>query len=59
MLELHRVAVQIDGMVFLTLRTRELIHDTAHHTRILVLTCLTNQCQLRAIRLVVGFTLHS
>ena len=54
MLKLHRVAVQIDRMVFLTLRTRKLIHDTTHHTGELVLTCLTDQGQLRTVCLIVS-----
>ena len=53
MLKLHRVAVQIDGMIFLTLRTCELVHDTAHHTGELMLTSLTDQSQLRTICLII------
>ena len=53
MLELQGVAVQIDGMIFLTLRAGELVHNAAHHTRVLMLASLTDKRQLRAVRLFV------
>ena len=53
MLELQRVAVEVYRVVFLALRTGELVHHTAHHACILVLASLTDKRQLCAIFLVV------
>ena len=53
MLELQRVAVEVYCMVFLSLCTRKLIHDTAHHTCVLMLARLTDECQLCAVFLII------
>ena len=53
MLELQGVTVQIDGMIFLTLCAGELIHNTAHHSCVLMFASLTDKRQLRAVRLFV------
>ena len=47
--ELHRVAVEVDSVIFLALRAGELIHDTAHHTGVLMLASLTDKGQLRTV----------
>ena len=52
-LELEGVAVEVDSMIFLSLRGRELVHDAAHDTCVLMLASLTDESQLRAVRLVV------
>ena len=53
MLELQCVAVQINRMVFLSLRRSKLVHHTAHNACVLMLASLTNQSQLRAIFLII------
>ena len=54
MLKLQGVAVEVNSMVFLSIGRSKLVHDTAHHTGILMLTSLTYLSQLSTISLIVA-----